>query len=262
MLRFLQDGEGTGIVPPPELFGFGGLHGGLLLGRAAACCAAGDDRRIVAITGHFHRSVREPFDLNVRPVRTRKVSTGQIEVAAAGIPLVTATAISASPAAGFPTLPEPPLPSGASTPLDWDVFSIPPAFVPVSETTEIRPVGAARPYQAGDRADLMAWVRIRDGALPNDAARLVFLMDSLAPSYAAIFPELTAIPTVELSVRPTGNLAGMSSPWVLLHARTDSADGSGWSHERIDAWTEDGDHLGVATQLRLARKNSTTDSKE
>ena len=88
---------------------------------------------------------------------------------------------------------------------------------------------------------------------PPGTSRLILLMDALAPSYAAILSALAPVPTIELTVRPSENLARASSPWVLLHARTRAASADGWIDEEIHAWGPDGAHLGSARQLRLIR---------
>ena len=85
---------------------------------------------------------------------------------------------------------------------------------------------------------------------PVDTARLVVLMDSLAPSYAALLTTPVVIPTLELSVWPAAGLATASSPWVLLQARTRSAS-DGWVDEQLDAWAPGGRYLGSGHQLRL-----------
>nr|WP_275563840.1 acyl-CoA thioesterase domain-containing protein [Streptomyces sudanensis] len=130
---------------------------------------------------------------------------------------------------------------------------MPPEFVPISVSMEIRPVGTARPYAGGPDPELVAWVRLLEDDAPPDVFRFVFLMDALAPSYAAVLSELVLVPTVELTVRPGAGLAGASSPWVLLRARTLAATPGGWVDEQIDAWGPDGTHLGTAHQLRVVR---------
>ena len=146
-----------------------------------------------------------------------------------------------------------PLSPPAPPPESCEVFEIPPEFVPISVFWQIRPVGANRPYAGGTEPELTAWVRLLEDEEPPDVHRLILLMDALAPAYAAILPSLRLIPTVELTVRPGAGVATASSPWVLLRARTRSADASGWNEEIIDAWDPAGVHLGSAHQLRLLR---------
>lgn len=256
--RFLAAPAGRPIDVPPNLHGFGGLHGGLALARLTAAMAEhapGSELR--AATGHFHRPLRDRVTVTVRP-RHRGSSVTTIAadaVATTGEVPLSATAMFGCTDHACPTVGSPTPPSGAAQPEAWDVFEIPTAFVPVASTTEIRPVGPNRPYAGGDRAELTAWVRIADDDTPPDALRLIFLLDALAPSYAAILRDAHLVPTVELSVRLQSN-ARPSSPWVLLHACTVAAHG-GWIDERIDAWDLDGSHLASASQLRVVRSADT-----
>jgi hypothetical protein len=68
-----------------------------------------------------------------------------------------------------------------------------------------------------------------------------------------VLTDLQLVPTLELTVRPGAGLPQAASPWVLLHARTHSADPGGWIDEHIDAWDVKGVHLGSANQLRIVR---------
>jgi hypothetical protein len=139
----------------------------------------------------------------------------------------------------------PPMPV-APPPSQCPVFAVPPAFAPFSRHTEIRPVGSARPFRGGPEPELLAWLRLTDDDLPPDEARLVRLMDALAPSYAAVLDAPTPIPSVTFTVTPGHGLPAAMSPWVLLRARTSACGRDGWLLERLDAWAPDGTHLGSA----------------
>jgi hypothetical protein len=240
------------IEPHRELWGFGGLHGGLtlaLLTNAMQAAAPGLVPRGVAAT--YHRAIRSPFRVEASPVRAgRVVTTAAAAVTSPAGVHVTATATFGSAGrSGWPEVaPAPPL---APPPHECPVFTIPPEFVPFASKTEIRPVGPNRPFGGGPEPVLTAWLRLTEDDRPPDVARLVVLIDALAPSYAAVLTVPQVVPTVELSVRPSSRLADASSPWVLLEARTLSAGTSGWVDERIDAWGPDGEHLGAAHQLRI-----------
>jgi hypothetical protein len=118
---------------------------------------------------------------------------------------------------------------------------------------QIRPVGPNRPYAGGSEPELTAWIRLVEDDQPPDLLRFVLLLDGLAPSYAVMLTSLALIPTVELTVRPAAALATVTSPWVLLRARTRAAGADGWSDEEIQAWGPDGGYLGSAQQLRMIR---------
>jgi hypothetical protein len=139
----------------------------------------------------------------------------------------------------------------APPPAECPTFTVPPEFVPFAGRTEIRPVGPARPFAGGKEAELVAWLRLVDDDLPPDEARLLVLMDSLAPSYAAVLSSPVPVPSITFSVAPGAGLLTATSPWMLLRARTEVASRDGWLTERLDAWAPDGAHLGSAEQVRM-----------
>jgi hypothetical protein len=237
-----------------HLQGFGGIHGGLALALMTSAMqgqAAGEPLR--SVTAQYHRPIAGEFRIEVTPVRSGPAvrtlaarTTGQKGLYA------DATGVFGPPLpARWPLVA--PRPPAAPSPADCAVFPVPPEFAPISAHLEIRPVGPNRPYSAGTEPALTAWVRLREDDHPPGTSRLILLMDALAPSYAAILSALAPVPTIELTVRPSENLARASSPWVLLHARTRAASAGGWIDEEIHAWGPDGAHLGSAHQLRLIR---------
>jgi hypothetical protein len=242
------------LVLGEHLRGFGGIHGGLalaLMTSAMQAQAAGGPVR--SVTARYHRPIPGEFGIEVTPIRcghaartlaARATSHKGLHADATGV-------FGLPPHAGWP--PVAPPPPAAPSPADCTVFSVPPEFAPISAYLEIRPVGPNRPYAAGTEPALTAWARLREDDHPPGTGRLILLMDALAPSYAAILSAPAPIPTVELTVRPTDNLAAASSPWVLLQAQTHAASASGWIDEEIQAWGPDGAHLGSAQQLRLIR---------
>jgi len=234
-----------------DLWGFGGLHGGVALGLLTTAMherAPGTSLR--GVTGQFHRPLRDPFAIEVDAVRAGRTVHSQRALAiAGGVIHVSATATFSKPLTGLSGDVAPSRPA-VPPPEDCKPFSIPPEFVPFAQHTEIRPADAARPFAGGHEAALTAWLRFVGDDAPPDEARLVVLMDSLAPSYAAVLSTPVFIPTMELSVWPAAGVAAASSPWILLQARTRSAS-EGWIDERLDAWAPDGAYLGSGHQLRL-----------
>lgn len=253
--QFLATTESGPVDVPQHLHGFGGLHGGLALARLTATMAAGTTPAgtLRAASGHFHRPLRDRFTPTtyLRRSGSRASTVAADAVDRNGDVLLSATAVFGPPGDVGTIVPGPGIPPGAADPHAWDVFAIPTEFVPVAAATEIRPVGPDRPYTGGDRAELTAWVRMVDDETPPDPLRLIFLLDSLAPSFAAVLTEPRPVPTVELSVRPQPR-SRPTSPWVLLRAGTLAAQ-DGWIDEHIDAWDVDGTHLGSARQLRIVR---------
>lgn len=237
---------------PRELWGFGGLHGGLslaLLMRAMQDRAG--DASLRGLAGRFHRPLRAAFDVTVSHVRTgRSVMTLAARAESGDATHVDASATFAAVADGeSATLFAPPAP-GAPPPEECERFEIPLEFVPFARHTEIRPVGRNRPFAGGRQPVLTAWVRLVGDRLAPDESRLVMLMDALAPSYSAVLSTPVLIPTVELAVHPARVLSRAASPWVLLRAATRAVSG-GWVDEQIDAWDRDGRYLGSGHQLRL-----------
>ncbi|KYG52994.1 hypothetical protein AWI43_24245 [Streptomyces sp. WAC04657] len=245
--------ECTGV--PEHLRGFGGLHGGLALPLVAGAMGEhAEGRELVSATGRFGRAIDAPFRVETVPGHTGRSSatvSGRIESERG--PLLDSRAVFAGKSGGvsWPVveLPAPEVPG----PGECETFAVPKEFVPISTSTEIGPVGSARPCAGGAEAELVAWVRLTEDDLPPDALRFVFLVDALAPSYSAVLSTLAPVPTVEITVRPAAGLAAASSPWLLLRATTRQADPSGWSSEWVDAWGRDGTHLGSAQQLRVVR---------
>lgn len=241
------------IEVPPEMWGFGGVHGGLATALAvSAMRELVDLPRLHGVTAQFARPVDGPLTVHAELVRAgRSASVATAEVRTRGRRALTLSAVFGARSSKrrapevAPIAPDVP-------PVDaCDVFEIPLEFVPFARYTEIRPTDAARPFGAGPEPELTAWIRFVDDDVPPDELRLVTLMDALAPSLTAVLSDPAAAPTVELSVHPSVALARASSPWVLLRARTRLAEPGGWFSEQLDAWGPDGTHLGSAQQLRL-----------
>ncbi len=252
---YLKAAASGGVLSPfADLWGFGGLHGGLSLALMAGAMAEhAPCRTPQSATARFHRSITEPFLLETALGRTgRLLSTATARVSSGRGLNADATAVFSAAGRGG-GLPEAPPAPAAPPPGDCEIFTVLPEFVPVTTHLEIRPVGPGRPYAGGTEPVLTAWIRMTEDDAPPDAFRLMFLADALAPSYAAVLTEPVAVPTVELTVRPGPGLARASSPWILLRAVTHAATPDGWIDERLDAWGPDGVHLGSAHQVRVVR---------
>ncbi|WP_424890820.1 thioesterase family protein [Streptomyces sp. XH2] len=255
----LLDGPtGTGIAAGSHLHGFGGFHGGLTLALMASAMQDAAQKispglRLQSATARFLRPIGDDFRLETSLIRAGRTLTtlGADAVTEKGIHVAGSAVFGNPQPAEWQTFA--PAAPKAPAPEECEVFVIPPEFVAISTYLEIRPVGPNRPYAGGAEPELIAWIRITEDERPPDALRFVFLMDSLAPSYAAVLSTLALVPTVELTVRTSSNLAQASSPWILLRARTRSATAEGWVDEEIDAWGRDGAHLGSAQQLRIVR---------
>lgn len=238
---------------PADLWGFGGVHGGLAIAmmlRANERHAHGGTPRYV--TAQLHRAVRGPFRVaatvvgrgrSVHAARAVATVEGRVHISAAVVHSIRARH-SVELAPSIPSVPPPER---------CEVITFPIEMVPFSQFVEIRPADDARPFQGGSVPRLTAWARLCEDDRPPDDPRLVVLLDALAPSYTAVLEAPVVVPTLEYSVRFGAAAHRAASPWVLLRASTRAA-GDGWIDEQIDAWSPDGHHLASATQVRLVRE--------
>ncbi len=252
-----------------ELFGWGGLHGGVVLARLAAAMSgevaatAGDggERPLLrSVTGRFLRAVRRDAELSVGvEARGRTVGGGSAEVRHGDRVLVDASAIfgtavagagssGAASAGGAQLVPDAPV---VPPPERCQPFELGDLAPPVGRFVEIRPADDRRPFTGGSTPELIAWLRVVDDEGPPDLGRLIFLADSLAPSWSAVLDEPALVPTIELTVRPTLGAEPADSPWVLVRTTASEMSADGWCRERIDLWGSGGAHLAAAEQLRL-----------
>lgn len=239
-----------------DLWGFGGVHGGLalaLLTSAMRDLVPGAALR--SVTGQFVKPIRDGAEVEARLIRRgRLVAVTAATAASVGSVNLTASGVFGSAGCvAWASFAPPPVPA-APTPEECDVFVIPVEFVPFARHTEVRPVGTARPFAGGSIPELTAWIRFVADDYPPDPLRLITLLDALPPSYAAVMSAPAFVPTVELTVRPSAGLERASAPWVLVRTRTRSAGPDGWIDETIDAWGLDGVHLGSAQQLRVVSR--------
>jgi hypothetical protein len=245
-----QSAEGP-IDVPPQLWGFGGLHGGLTLALLTKAMQhdTAEPTVVRSATGRLHRPITEAFTTRIsRPRRGR--ATAEAVLSDPHRSVVASASMVSSPRRALSLPPIAPQPPPAPPALDGERFVIPPEFVPISVYMDIRPVGKNRPYAGGTHPELTAWLRLTEDDRPPDLHRLILLMDALAPSYAAILASPQPIPTVELTVRAGDGLPRAVSPWILVHATTIWASADGWLHEHLDAWDPTGAYVASADQLR------------
>ena len=261
------------------LYGFGGLHGGavaaLLLAQMQPTVAP--DFRPVEITTHYLSPVTEPPAVRVEVLREGVRTTQVRAIATVGDnPVATAEAVfsraqtrPADSARALPVL-TPTLPSGITAIDDSQPFAVPAEFMPLARLLEIRPATPTLPFSGADEAALCAWIRLLDpghgpgsdrhptrGPRIRPLARLLILVDSLAPSYAALLRGLTPVPTVRMTVHfsPEAHRDASTGDdgWVLVRGNTGQAGADRWLTESLDVWTSSGTHLASATQLRTVR---------
>jgi hypothetical protein len=241
------------IGEAPQLHGFGGLHGGLLLARMVTLASAeAPGWRPRAVTGHFHRPAMERLALGVEVTRRGRMLTS-LTVQAIGGRGLTADAVvllAADRGAANPIVISPPAPDVPS-PEVLERFEVPREFVPIADQTEIRPIGPNRPFAGGNQPELLAWIRIVGDDAAPDIPRLTFLLDALAPAHSAVLRDPAAMPTVQLAANFGSEPAATDSAWVLLRATSTAADAAGWLQEDLDAWSSSGIHLASARQIRM-----------
>jgi len=250
-LATLLDHPADEVRVDPGWWSWSGAHGGLSVALVAAAMrrAVGDDVALRSVTAQLLAPITDRIRLEADVLRRgRSVVTVAGTARQDGRPYLTATGVFGRPGRTT-TAPRPPAPRSPAID-DLERFVAPLDVLPFTQHTEVRPVGHNRPFTGGTTAELTAWVRLTDDDRPVDELRMVVLLDCLAPSIAAVLPAMAAVPTIELSVHLGREVRSATSPWVLLHSRTDLAD-DGWCSERLDAWSPDGTHLATATQLRL-----------
>jgi acyl-CoA thioesterase len=120
--------------------------------------------------------------------------------------------------------------------------------VPGEFPVEHRPARDPLPLTGGDRAELLAWMRIATDDRAIDAAAATFLADALAPGLYGALDEYVPLPSVEIALH-YADTAPSDSPWVLAVARNRVAR-DGYAIEDGELWTPDGRLLIHSRQLR------------
>jgi acyl-CoA thioesterase len=256
-LHRLLDGHAVSPERLRTVYGFGGLHGGILSAMMLSHMRRAVDAsfRPVELTTQFIAPTRDLPRVEVRVLRQGRRNAQVTATATAPDGSIVATAAAVFTARTDAPIthrlsPEPPpgvTPIESASPIVID-----PQFMPLATAFEIRPATPILPYTGADDAQLCAWIRLT-GPSPDPQSRLLILADALAPSYAATLNVLAPIPTVRMTVHFTPTMRRVDSEWVLLRARTRHADDDGWLSESLDLWTPDGVHLASSTQLRIVR---------
>lgn len=250
--QWLERPPQSAVEAPNHLWGFGALHGGLVLAALTRSSEreTNDHGRLRSVTGRFHNAITGPFITT--PVSRQRPGRFTIDAVEreSGMLLASASLVTGRSRAASLTVVAPRCGS-VPPPEDCEPYAIPVEFVPISAFMEIRPIGPNRPYAGCDEAELLAWLRLTEDDRAPDLHRMILLLDALAPSYSAVLTSPRPVPTIELTVRPAAGLDEAASPWILLHAQTLMASSDGWLYERINAWDRNGDHLASADQLRV-----------
>lgn len=135
------------------------------------------------------------------------------------------------------------------SPQDCAPLALPVELVPYGQHFEHRPAAGALPFSGGDRAELVAWVRLRADD-PLDTAALTVLVDAMPPALYGVVREPVVVPTVELTVAYASGLdEAPRRGWVLVRIATRTA-ADGWCVDDSEVWAPDGVLLAQARQTR------------
>lgn len=130
----------------------------------------------------------------------------------------------------------------------------PPIVLPVeharfAQNLELRPATPARPLVAGERPELVMWLRFLDDR-PLDAAAVAMFTDALPPGLFAVWDRARLVPSADLTVHFGDALdAGPAHGWALVRIRTEHA-GSSWAVDDSAVWSSEGRVLAMARQAR------------
>lgn len=225
-----------------------GPHGGLLaalaVGAARGVVAA--DRLPQIVSAQFLSAAGEaPLELEARTLRAGGSSdVVRVDITSDGTPVLAAAVTLGRTRQDGTRWDDVPAP--AAPPPDECPRVDPSSIVPFAQHVEIRRIGPG-PFEGGDRAELLAWVRWADPDAPVDVASLVVLVDALAPALYAIATVPVPVPTVDLTVTLQPEPPGAG--WTLIRIRTRTSAG-GWCVDDSDVWAPDGRLLAQARQTR------------
>jgi acyl-CoA thioesterase len=134
-------------------------------------------------------------------------------------------------------------------PDDCPPLALPRGLAEFARQLEIRRATAARPLAGGGRAELVAWMRFRDGR-PLDAEAATVLTDALPPALFATWTTPRPVPSAELTVHFGAALDDApGAGWALVRIRAEHA-GSGWAVDDAAVWSQAGRLLALGRQSR------------
>ncbi len=141
----LRSGVAGTVDPPEDLWGFGGMHGGLSLGLLTAAMAATSAQgELLNVTGRYHRPIRSAFGVTTdvtRSGRSTEALTAQAVSMERGLHVEASALFGARPPAEWPPVAGPPMPDVPPPGLLDETYLPPPELVPIGRHYEIRPVG-------------------------------------------------------------------------------------------------------------------------
>lgn len=238
----------------PDWFVFTGPNGGYLasvLLRAMTERVGEPDRMARSLTVHYLRPpAAGPAAIATRLVRAGRslaTATATLTQNGAEVALATAAFSRPRPSMTFADLAMPDVPGPDEAPRSsWPDEMLP----PISRRFEYRPVTSEVIYAGADRAEVGAWIRLREPA-PLDPVLLATVADALAP---AVFPKAAA-PVAATTIDLTVHFRAPSDDppydgWCLSMFRSMVAV-DGFVEEDGEIWSPSGRLLAQSRQLAL-----------
>lgn len=238
------------VTLDPHLTGFGGAaHGGYVMTLAlrAMEAAVADPARIPrSLTMHLLAPISgEAVELDPRVERRGgSMTTASARLEQEGTTVATALAAfgrdRSSLAQQDAAMPAVPPPEELAPLVDLPV--------PESEMqVEHRPAADPLPLSGGDRAELVAWMRMAADR-PVDVHAATHLADSLAPALYGALTAYVPMPSTDITLHYAGAVR-TTSPWVLGVVRNRFA-ADGYALEDGELWSREGRLLLRSRQLR------------
>jgi acyl-CoA thioesterase len=232
-----------------------GTHGGHLAALSLTAMRTrlverlGHDRPARALTTHFLAPVDDrPLTLHAAVEHIgRAVAVSSLRAEQGGELVLLGSATFGAPRSG-PGHDGSPAP-GVPDPDDCPSLALPRQLAAFARHLQIRPATPARPLAGGEHAELVAWMRFRDGR-PLDAEAATVLTDALPPALFARWTTPRPLPSAELTVHyGTALDQAPAHGWALVRIRAEHA-GSGWAIDDAAIWSEDGRLLALGRQAR------------
>lgn len=233
------------FVLDPSWRSFSGLHGGWMASRLLEAASRLTDDPPRSLHAEFPAPAPEGnADIETELIRQGRSATFVTAGLRSDGRVVARASVVFGPARPGPTIAAPP--PGVEPPQNLDELVVPAALVPFTQHFEYRP--SQRPFAMdGGPAELMGWVRFRDGRAIDERAATV-IADAIPPALYRGLSLPVPIPTAQLSLQFC--CPGAAEGWALVRIVTRSA-GEGWCVDDSDVWTQEGRHVASARQTRL-----------
>lgn len=246
-LRSLESQTWTAEVPP-EWVSFGGIQGGLVIGKMAESAARATGRAVTTISSHLLAPVVPGVVRFAATVSKAGRSTSSVEVTVdqGGRTLAHAHALTVADGTKAEQLRPDPPEHLVGEPEDFEVFALPTDFVPFAQFIEVRPTNGAIPGGGGPDPVFEAWIRLTTDE-PLDQVGIAVLLDAMPPSLFAVWSEPRALPTVEMTMHFTPT--PITSRWLIVRQEATWATDTYCVDDAV-LHTPDGRLVGQSRQIR------------